>query len=110
MNLDVESVLAGLRNARRETIMAWCPTIAEGGPDHCAEHLLNALLDLELAIKSLEDEDNIRRLTVENADLRAQLAAATANDDDEPSVGDVTEAERSDIRGMVAASQGRPSS
>jgi hypothetical protein len=51
-DLDIGSVLQGLRNARRETLMAWSPDMED--EHESPRHLLNALLDVELAIVALE--------------------------------------------------------
>ncbi len=54
MKLDVESVLTGLRHARHETILAWSPEL----DSEVAPHLLNALLDVELAIVQIEKAED----------------------------------------------------
>lgn len=86
--IDTESLLVCLRAARRETILAW----DEGGTDdeESPRHLMNSLLNLEFAIVELE---------------KSQDPGAEARE-----AARIGEAERSEIRGMVAASQGRPSS
>jgi hypothetical protein len=53
-DLNIGIVLQGLRNARRETLMAWCPAMVGSAPVETADHLLNALLDVELAIVAIE--------------------------------------------------------
>jgi hypothetical protein len=50
VKLDVESILTGLRAARREAIMSWSP---DYNPEE-GVHLLNALTDIELSVIALE--------------------------------------------------------
>jgi hypothetical protein len=57
-DLNIGIVLQGLRSARRETLMAWCPSIVGSAPAETADHLMNALLDVELAIVALEKHED----------------------------------------------------
>ncbi len=108
--LDTESMLVGLRNARHETILAWSPE----PESEAAVHLLNALLDVELAITALENANGsgVRPTAGRTDDDEPSTAneTHTTGDDDEPA-SDGIEADGSiDIRGMVSAlaSKARP--
>ena len=72
MSLDVESILTGLRNARREAIMSW--EDGEKAADE-ANHLLNAILDVELAIAALEQHAEEATEPRETDEIRGMVSA-----------------------------------